>query len=232
MKGYIIYLSNSSHSVEVASETLSEIKPYFDVELFDGVDKYSVWQEFIDSDLKINDISRFGGGFYDSELGAFMSHYKLWNKCIESDENFMIFEHDAKIDPNSENLYLIHDYLNFDLVNLGKPNWGNRIWEGSGIVKREICNNNHNLHKPEQGECQCNSQWLFGAHSYIISPSGAKKLIESTKKHGILPADLFIRQEVITIHDLLPHPFTQKETFSLIQRNSIYKNQIINAWDD
>ena len=35
-----------------------------------------------------------------------------------------------------------------------------------------------------------NNNHIKGAFGYIIKPSGAKKLIEATKKYGILPADV------------------------------------------
>ena len=231
MKAYIIYLPKSSNSVNSAYDTMNQISDSFDTQLFIGVDKYSVWQEFIDSKLKIFDITRFGGGFYDSEIAAFLSHYKLWIKCVELNQNIVIFEHDANVINSIPNISKVID-RDFDLINLGKPNWGNRVWDGTGLVEREVCQGNHNVHKPELGECQCNTQWLFGAHSYVVSPNGARKLIKSAQEDGIMPADVFIRQDVVTITDLLPHMFSQKTEFTLIQRNAIYDNQKINAWDD
>lgn len=230
MKGYIIYLPKSNLSTSIAFQAKKELDNIeIDVELFIGCDRYEVWQEFINYNFKINDITRFGAGHIDSELGAFISHFRLWELCKLKNENIIIFEHDAYLSGHVN----IDELKKFDgdILNLGKPNWGNRIWEGKNIIKREVCKKNHNIHKPEYGECQCNSQWLFGAHSYVITPKGASKLLSSIKKFGILPADLCIRQEVVDIYDLLPHPFIQKKTFSLIQRNPIYKNQKVNEWD-
>ena len=230
MKGFIIHLPKSNLSKNIALEAKTELENIsIDTSLFIGCDRYNVWQEFIDNKFVINDITRFGGGYVDSEIATFISHYKLWKRCVRLKHKILIFEHDVKLFKNFD----IKEINKFkgDLLNLGKPNWGNRVWDGSGIIKREICSNNHNLYRPQDGECQCNSQWLFGAHAYLITPSGAKKLINSVKENGILPADLFLRQEVLDIYDYLPHPFIQKESFSLIQRNPIYKNQKVNEWD-
>ena len=60
--------------------------------------------------------------------------------------------------------------------------------------------------------------WLFGAHAYIVTPQGANKLINATSK-GILPADLYINQDNVTIHDYLPYPISQATTFTLTQYN-------------
>jgi len=220
MKGYIIHLPKSKLSVDIATETKKHLESLgIDVSLFDGCDKYDVWQEFIDNDFKINDITRFGGGFVDSEIATFISHYRFWEKCNQLDTPIFIFEHDVELRYYSDN-YFLKDIESFDedLLNLGLPNWGTRVWEGDGIEKREASDNK-------------DVKWLFGAHAYLLRPSGAEKLIFDVKENGILPADLFLRQDVIDIFDLLPHPFKQKETFSLIQRHPIYKNQRVDDWD-
>lgn len=220
MKGYVIHLPKSKLSVDIATETKKDLESLgIEISLFNGCDKYDVWQEFIDGNFKINDITRFGGGFVDSEIATFISHYRLWNKCIELDTPIFIFEHDVELRYYSDN-YFLKDIESFDedLLNLGSPNWGTRIWEGNGIEKRE-----HHKHKE--------AKWLYGAHAYYLSPRGAHQLVNDVKKRGILPADLFIRQGVVNIFDLLPHPFKQKKTFSLIQRHPIYKNQRVDDWD-
>ena len=139
MKGYIIHLPKSKLSVDIATETKKHLESLgIDVSLFDGCDKYDVWQEFIDNDFKINDITRFGGGFVDSEIATFISHYRLWEKCIQLDTPIFIFEHDVELRYYSDN-YFLKDIESFDedLLNLGSPNWGTRVWEGDGIEKRE-----------------------------------------------------------------------------------------------
>ena len=229
MKAFIIHLPNSDKSVAIAKEAYSQLEGIFDIKLFSGVDRYKCWQTYIDSGFIVNDITRFSGGYIDSEIATFYSHYNLWSKCLELNENILILEHDAELIESID----VNELSNFDgdLLNLGKPNWGARVWKGEGILEREICDGFHDIHKPENGECQCNTQWLFGAHAYVITPNGAEKLIKSAKSEGILPADTFLRQEVITIHDKLPHSFIQKQSFSLIQIHKIYDKQEIDAWD-
>ena len=229
MKGYIIHLPKSQKSLDSALSIKLELESIgIEPHLFNGCDRYDVWQEFIDNEFTIQDITRFGGGYVDSEIATFISHYKLWKKCVDDNESIIIFEHDANIDLTFD-INLLNTFDD-DLLNLGKPNWGTRIWEGVGIKRREICNEYHNIHSFGEG-CQCNRTWLFGAHAYLLTVNGANKLLKSVGEDGILPADLFLRQEVLNIYDLLPHPFSQKEEFSLIQRNAIYKNQKVNDWE-
>ena len=66
--------------------------------------------------------------------------------------------------------------------------------------------------------CKCETQWLFGAHAYIITPKEAKKLINDAYNKGIFATDLFIRTEIVNIADQLPHSIKQVADFTLIQK--------------
>jgi GR25 family glycosyltransferase involved in LPS biosynthesis len=239
MKGYIIHLPKSKVSVDEAKKTQHDLKVVgIEPILFEGCDRYDVWQEFIDNDFKIKNITRFGGGYYSSEIATFISHFKLWKKCLELNENIMIFEHDAMLIKS----FTIDSIQNFneDLLNLGKPNWGKRDWDiedDNNFKKRKVCTECFEEYNSDvdwaPDMCDCNTQWLFGAHSYLITPQGAKKIIEDVKSNGILPADISLNQDVLDIHDFLPHPFIQRGNFTLIQRKNPPKftKQKLNAWD-
>ena len=87
-----------------------------------------------------------------------------------------------------------------------------------------MCLNNHNsfadynkLSTEEQSElCDCDSQWLFGAHSYIVTPKGAEKLMKESH-NKIKPADIFINQSIVDIYDLHPLSVKQIGNGTLIQ---------------
>jgi len=230
LKPYIIYLPKSAKSTSIANTSIDRFKEVFDIDVnrWYGVDRYNVWQTFINSKFKVQARNRFGAGYIDSELAVFFSHFSLWEKCLELQENILILEHDAYIDKE----FNLDDIANFkgDILNLGKPNWGSIYnnnfkseWlnKPAGILKREICNKTHDIYKvwsTKHGLCHCDTMWLFGAHAYIVTPQGANKLINATSK-GILPADLYINQDNVTIHDYLPHPISQATTFTLTQYN-------------
>ena len=229
MKGFVIYVNTSKRSTESAKRTQYIFKDKLDIDvtLFNGVNVDNVWQTFIDSNFNILDIKHFGGGMIDAEIATFFSHYNLWLKCIELNKPILILEHDAIITDNID-LSILKNFKG-DLLNLGKPNWGsfshgkftsNWITKKNGIHKRLICKEKHNTYQvwhEEKGLCHCDTMWLFGAHAYLLNPSGAVKLVEATKL-GILPADVYIRTDLLDIYDYLPHPIKQNEEFTLIQR--------------
>ena len=234
MKSFVIYVDTSDRSVKSAEQTQNSFKDKLgiDVALSKGVNRDNVWQTFVDSDFNILDIQHFGGGTIDAEIATFFSHYNLWLKCIELNEPILILEHDAILTDTPLSLLMMNYHLEKfkgDLLNLGKPNWGSYWYKNfesewltktDGIHKRDICENKHNIYQvwdTEKGLCHCDTMWLFGAHAYLLNPSGATKLVEGTSK-GILPADVYIRTNLLDVYDYLPHPIKQVEEFSLIQR--------------
>jgi len=234
MKSFVIYVDTSDKSVKSAEQTQNSFKDKLgiDVALSKGVNRDNVWQTFVDSDFNILDIQHFGGGTIDAEIATFFSHYNLWLKCIELNEPILILEHDAILTDTPLSLLMMNYHLEKfkgDLLNLGKPNWGSYWYKNfesewltktDGIHKRDICENKHNIYQvwdTEKGLCHCDTMWLFGAHAYLLNPSGATKLVEGTSK-GILPADVYIRTNLLDVYDYLPHPIKQVEEFSLIQR--------------
>ena len=61
-----------------------------------------------------------------------------YGKGVLEGKNIIIFENDASLIKPFD----IKELKSFDgdVLNLGKPNWGNRVWEGVGLYKRNINN--------------------------------------------------------------------------------------------
>lgn len=131
-------------------------------------------------------------------LGCFLSHYFLWKKCVELAIPIGVLEYDAiliKSIPDSI-LNQFDDYLNLDYTrhtHLGLSSKGHEY-----ISQIELEKNNpltvESIVEKKPGIKHhfkyINSNHIKGAFGYIIKPSGAAKLIQATKDHGILPADV------------------------------------------
>jgi GR25 family glycosyltransferase involved in LPS biosynthesis len=222
MKKFIITLTKSKFSTDLANQRIAQAKEVGigDIEIFPATDKYDVWQRWYDEGLFIKNFA-MGGGYLSSELATFFSHYDLWKKCLELNENILILEHDVffKYNPNLEQF----NFFGGDVINLGYPAWGTNnnkpnenYWKylPTGLRLR-----------PEAKEEHSDQQWLFGAYSYILTPNGAKKLRYDAHRNGIIPADRFISQTKVDIHDYLPHPVIHKNENSFIQKRET------NEWD-
>ena len=131
---------------------------------------------------------------YKNALSAFMSHFSLWRECYQSNQPYLILEHDAVFVDD------IPSFLRGDIVNLGKPSYG----------KFEI--------PSRLGEGKLESKpFLPGAHGYYITPMGAAQLISQAKQKA-KPTDVFIHRDLFDVTEYYPWPIEARDTFTTIQR--------------
>lgn len=131
-KGYIIYVKNHESSVQWANEALASGRALgWNLELYEGVDgakhtledfKVKIYQ----SNKKcVRLLSRPG------TQGCFLSQYKLWNMCVEKNEEICIFEHDVTFKkPFSIDLDF-DDVIKFEGFQPAKPMNVGQWWEGA-----------------------------------------------------------------------------------------------------
>ena len=133
-------------------------------------------------------------------LGCFLSHYFLWKKCVELDVPIGVLEYDAIIiKPLPENILAqFNDYLNLDYTRNVYYTKEKGSKGHAYVAQIELEKNNPIKISQLQENCKSkshefkyiNNNHIRGAFGYIIKPTGATKLINATKKHGILPADI------------------------------------------
>ena len=118
--------------------------------------------------FKVNDFGSRSG-----VIGCALSHYNLWKKLLESqDEYFFIMEDDVRMEPDfSERLKSI-DYSKYDILFLGYSMFSS-VREKIGAVG-------------EFTVAQLSmSQYVGGTFAYSINRTGAKKMIDYIEKNGI-----------------------------------------------
>lgn len=98
MKSYIIRLENFFNSVNWANNAYKSAKKHkWDINFFKGVNGQQETLE--DYNIKINLKYKKNKKAFKrvGTVGCFLSHYKLWQKCIELNEPICILEHDVTI---------------------------------------------------------------------------------------------------------------------------------------
>lgn len=98
MKSYIIRLSDFPNSVEWANKAYMSAKEYnWDIHFFEGVNGQK--ETLADYNVKINKKYKKSIKAFNRKgtVGCFLSHYKLWKKCVELNEPICILEHDVII---------------------------------------------------------------------------------------------------------------------------------------
>jgi GR25 family glycosyltransferase involved in LPS biosynthesis len=199
---YCIHKENDPDTTEFLYDCIDSGKQFdINVIAFPGI--YSKIHEIKDSyNLHVNPIGltkipRENNGV----LGCFLSHFLLWKKCVELDNPIGILEYDAIfIKPIPSNILdCFDDYLNLDYTRhlyLNLNNQGDEylkyidIEKSNNLLIKTLEETNKNLNKNSLK--YINNNHIKGAFGYILKPSGAKKLIDSTMKYGILPADIQI----------------------------------------
>lgn len=168
MRSFVIILSNNPKSEKFGSIAITTgIKYKWGVEKFDGIDGRIISLD--NFNLTVNQQNKKCVRLFDKPgvRGCFLSHWLLWNKCVELNEPIGIFEDDV--------LFL-------------KPFNNN-----SGFI--DILK----LEKLQQGKRYAAGDWWEGAHAYILTPAGAKKLINWGHINGVLPADVMLGTNILDV---------------------------------
>lgn len=182
MKNYIIYLPDFKISTGYASYALKTgLHLGWEISLFEGingklVESNSDWNKW---GISINNVNTKCRKLLQKPgvRGCFLSHWVLWNKCVDSGVPIGIFEHDIEF---------LKSPIDFSTVDF--PH----------ILKLE----GFELRSPRPA-----GQWYEGARAYILKPEGAERLISWVKSNGCLPADVNIGDQILDItlyeHDVV-----------------------------
>ena len=195
MKAFVITLINNAKSVEVAQKCVESGKRH-------GIDIWN-FEAFSPADDPVSLLQTRGidpiqfDEKYSRNLNcisAFLSHYALWEQCIKSNETFVIFEHDAIV------LAPIPETTFRYVMNIGAPSYGN--WNTPKIL----------------GVNPLTTKRYFpGAHAYMITPAGAKLLIENAPMYA-KPTDVYMNLDTFPwLQEYYPFCAEAIDSFTTIQ---------------
>jgi len=194
MKAFVITIKDHEKSEQVADRCIQSAKKFgVDVVKFDAITPRDDIQGICDSELI--PIKRFEGAYsrLENSLSAFLSHYSLWKMCVRHDEPFIIFEHDAVITTH------IPTTLPKYVGNIGKPSYGR-------------------FNTPSFGWGQLTSKPYFpGAHAYIVTPEGARRLIAAAPIHAMTTDIYLSKQRFDWLEEYYPWAAEAQDTFTTIQ---------------
>lgn len=188
---FIITMQGVSISETLAQECLESTQK-FDIhpKIFPAIHGKQISLEWHKHQLKEFQFNKRIKKLNDGAIGCTISHLNLWKKCIELQTPILILEHDAvmirSIPRNILNKF--EDICNLD--------WLSRITTNYDVEVTHDRGQGVNLFKekrpPYSGLELYNKSHIKGAHSYIIKPQGAQKLIDWLWAHGVLSADVVI----------------------------------------
>ena len=204
---YVITIETNIESVKYANRCISSAKKIgLDINIFNAfTPRHRPLKLLEDRGIQTKRLHcRKDHSYIDSVAGCFLSHFTLWEKCIEINKPIVIFEHDAIIKNQIPSNIL--DGTGFNLViNIGKPSYGIfKIPEFIGINPFTSYN-------------------LIGTHAYVVKPGGALLLITQAKKSprkggGARATDKFLNKKKFPfLEELYPWPVVVESEFTTIQ---------------
>lgn len=133
----------------------------------------------------------------DRAAAAFLSHLSLWQKCVETNEEILILEHDAVF------MAPVPDVSFKGLLSLGQPSYG-KYKTPSHLGVNPLTS----------------KSYLPGAHAYIVNPWGAAEILERARTE-IAPTDVFLRTDRFPwLQEYYPWPVKTIDRFTTIQNNN------------
>ena len=202
MQTKIIILQSSNISKDIGQKCIARAKKCgIDIETSDGVHGADAKEILANLGLWQHKHKMKGGRL--GVLGCFLSHYFLWQECVNTNEPYMIFEHDAyMLRPLPLNvLDLFPDILKLDSLDPYLSTYNQDI-ENQPREQRVW-----SLHERIEHGKHIHSGGLYsiGGYGYIIKPHAAQHLIDESKEHGFRPADhMLYTTEEIDIHHIAP----------------------------
>ena len=195
MKAYVITIMDNPRSVQVAGRCIrSGAKCGLDINKWPAITPKNNPAELLA--LEGIDTAGFDEVYSRTEncMAAFLSHYSLWKESVNTDENILIFEHDAVVKD------VIPEVPNLGCISFGKPSYGKYNTPSTIGVGPLIS-------KP----------YFPGAHAYQVTPYGASRLIKQAKiKAG--PTDVFLHRDTFPfLQEYYPWPVEVNDTFTTIQ---------------
>jgi GR25 family glycosyltransferase involved in LPS biosynthesis len=195
MKSFVIAIDGHDKSQQASDRCIKSGKLHgLSVEKFSAItpkdDVYKICASFgIDTSNFSDFYSRL-----ENSIACLLSHYSLWNTCIDLNEPIAIFEHDAVITSP-----LPATPPNF-VGNIGHPSFG-RFNTPSTIGWGKL------VSKP----------YFPGCHAYIVTPMGARLLTEKAKKEARTPDIYLDTRRFSWLQEHYPYCAYADDRFTTIQ---------------
>jgi glycosyl transferase family 25 len=213
MKAFIITLSKIPSSLESALKMITPLTHYgLDPELFVGTCGNDAEINFLKTSRILDpfeNLSHNSKTVSPGVKGCFDSHFRLWQKCIELQEEIAIFEDDVVF----YRTYTPIEYKDILVLSI------NYDWSIT-VPYRKYLEEDF----PVDTQVVYNERYMPGASGYIIKPHAAKKLV-ARYSTTYLPADCAINTSIcdIKLHpQLIGRSKTMQEKTSMTRSKHWY----------
>jgi GR25 family glycosyltransferase involved in LPS biosynthesis len=121
-----------------------------------------------------------------------MSHYLLWKQCSETNEPILIFEHDAIFIARLYTDPLVNSH--YSVIGLNDPRNATRLPHKYDAIVQNSQEEILPVPKIDKDEI---AQGIAGNSAYMIKPTGAQKLLELVREHGMWNNDAIMCRQLM-----------------------------------
>jgi GR25 family glycosyltransferase involved in LPS biosynthesis len=211
VKGRIIYLKNHDASTKQAEEAEASLSKFgWDVQLTPGYTAETVQSgKYAYNILPNGRLSCFEGKKFFTKKACVMNHISFWNEVIQKDEPMAFFEHDviACAAPDFALLNFVKDFcfLSMDYAFDWGALAGKFRWRPEPTLAHEIRDFPQDYPLIHHRMCMYNGAQLTpGTAAYVVTPSGAKKLIAAAQNYGLEQSDYIINSHNVKMQYYAP----------------------------
>lgn len=218
MKAYIVFIKKHIESETQAKEALASFKEHgWDARLIEGLTPKTVEETEEFSEYSIVENSRllnFKTENYNrflSKVSCAINQIRHWKRVVQADEPIAFIEHDAICISQWNNVEL-EDYLILNAAYAFKPPNKLGLQKFKNFKAFEYFTNGPEDLPPTyplkyyRDNLWKDSFMAPGTGAYIISPSGAKKMLNAVETHGIDQSDFMINSKNLRIQYINPSP--------------------------
>ena len=209
MKAYAIVIKNNPVSelgYEHLVATSNKVGNDFDIERFDAITADNAMNNLLGLALKWNypwdtpvrDIATgllktpYKTTNYNTRIACSLSHYILWRNCFNSNETFLILEHDAVWKQKLPEW--IAEDIHYDIIGINDPYGATRL---SKRFHEEVQRKESLIQRAPEIDSDYVPQGLAGNSAYIMKPTGAKKMLDLVSEYGLWPNDAIMCRQLI-----------------------------------
>jgi GR25 family glycosyltransferase involved in LPS biosynthesis len=226
MKAFVITIQGHAYSEAVSKRCIKSAKKYhIDVEPFWAVTKDNVAQLMLEENLRwswanmnkektrcpYTSLEQFPyrTKSLEAKMACSMSHYLLWKRCVELDEDVLILEHDAVF------VAPLPSVVFQGAIQINDPSGGGyRGQDHSKIMQQRGTEGVHPLTRKRPSDSMI-PDGFSGNSAYIVKPWAAYKFKQAFKNHGVWPNDATIcLQQFPWLEELYPFVTVVKQTQS------------------
>ena len=207
MQSYAIVIKGneySEHGFEQLQKSSHRVDNQFETLRFDAITTPSDWANaywnypWVGSNLDIATgllkIS-YPTAVPSKRISCAESHYNLWVKCLDADENFLIQEHDSIW---KRQLSQHFDLQGYSIVGINDPRGATRM---SNKYHSETQINpssfRHSVSRAPLIDQANIPQGIAGNSAYIITPKGAQQMINLVSDYGLWPNDALMCRQLL-----------------------------------